>query len=406
MRLLLQIFRWLMPCFKIQFGSGGGGGSNQGTNKFDPPLWTVNQFPDFVQAASTISTQPRQEYYGQRIPALNDTQVQGMNYLAALSGNMSPDMLAARRNMQLTASGAYEDPYATLMTLAPDNEWSGINVSDALDPMNPYVGGRTFVSRNRFEGMSPEYRAMKQSAMDDVVNNYNTAVRGGTNAAFNKAGAFHSGAYEAADRANKSELARNLGRLSSEMDVGQWDKSAGYEQQKIGLDVNSQLQDAARNLAGWQSWAGLQNQSMQQDVGRNAQLAEAGLDRGVQAQMHDTDRASNAWQQERARQMGVINPIMGANQFDQSNARNMIALGDMQRGYTTDLFNQDFQTWQDHVNYPNQMLNTFGSALSQASGNYGQSTSYQNSPMYRANPLASALGAGMLGMGAYNAWNA
>ena len=96
----------------MSMGGGGSGGSGNQTNTFTPPLWTLNQWPDYTQAATTLYTQPQQHYYGQRIAGINNTQAQGMQYLADLSGNTSPDMAAARRNAQLTASGAYEDPYA------------------------------------------------------------------------------------------------------------------------------------------------------------------------------------------------------------------------------------------------------------------------------------------------------
>lgn len=386
---LLRFFQWaLLPAFfRLSLGgSGGGGATASGSNTFSPPLWTLNQWPDFVQSASTIATQPQQHWYGQRIAGINDSQAQGMQYLSDLSGNTSPDMAAARRNMQITASGGFEDPYASAQTLVPTNQWIG---QQGQTMANPFVG-----ARNPYGGMSDQYQAMKQASMDDVTRNYLNAVKPGTDAAFNTAGAFHSGAYDAAQSANKYNLAKNLANMSAQMDVGQWDRSGDLAQSDLG-----------RNTSAEQNWLNYINQSSQTDLARNSGLAQQGINTGVQAQDTDLARASQAWNEERNRQMQSFNPILQANQFDQSNARNMIGIGDIQRGYTQDLLNSGLQDWQNQVNYPTQMLNLFGGALSQASGNYGTNTSISQLPMYNANPFATAVGAGLLGAGAYNAWN-
>src|SRR6478609_1330509 len=128
--------------------------------------------------------------------------------------------------------------------------------------------------------------------------------------------------------------------MSNQMDVGQWNRSGDLNQQYIQNNMNAQLQDYQRN----------------------AGLGEDALNRGVQAQTNDLNRASQGWAQERQNSMAAFNPILQANQFDQNNARNMIGLGDIQRGYTQDLLNSQYGDWQNSVNYPQQMLDMYANA--------------------------------------------
>ena len=390
-----------MPCI-LRFGGGSGGGGGQtNTNKFEPPLWTLNQWPDLVQAYTTLATQPQQNFYGQRIAGINNTQAQGMQYLANLSGNTSPDMAAARRNAQLTASGAYENPYASVQTLVPDNPYlnTGATIRD-----NEFVGQTTNVLTNPYQGMSEQYRAVKQGALDDVVQAYRTGTAAQTDAANNRAGAFKGGGHLAQISANENNLARNLGRTSSEMDFGQWDRSGGLAQQYIQNRLNAQQGDLNRNVGAEQNWLQYAMQAEQEALQRNSAYAQQGINLGVNAQQTDLARASGAWDSERNRQMGAFDQALAGNQFDQNNARNMIGIGDIQRGYTQDLLNQQYGDWQQHVNYPLSMLQMYGSGLSQASGNYGQNTQMQSGPMYQANPFAQAVGLGLTGAGLYSGW--
>lgn len=389
----------------MSMGGGSGGSGNQ-TNTFTPPLWTLNQFPDYVQAATNLASSPQQHYYGQKIAGINDTQAQGMQMLANYSGNTDPAMAAARRNAQITASGGYENPYSSVQTLVPGNPYADptrLN-SHTFTDINPYLNQTTDGVSNEYIGMSDKYQAMKQASMDDVVKNYQNAVAPGTASAFNRAGAFHSGAYDAAQAADKDALARNLFRAGNEMDVGQWQRSGDLQQQLLGMNQQAQQNDLSRQTAGQQNWLNYQQGAQQNDINRLAGLNQQQIQMGVQAQQADRDAAAQGWNQERDRSMGAFGQALQGAQFDQNNAKNMIGIGDIQRGYTQDVLNSQFGDWQNTVNYPQTMLDNYANALARASGNYGSNSTSYNQPMYQANPFASAIGAGLLGAGAYNAW--
>ena len=368
------------------FGGGGGGGGGGNTNRFEPPLWTLNQFPDAVQAATTLYTQPYQQYPGQRIAAPNDLQMTGMQYAADLAGNTSPDMAAMRQNLQLTAAGGFENPYASLTTQVGDNPWQLAEAAPQIE-INKYRDGY-----NPYGGFSPEYEAFKQNALNDVVGNYQRGTAAQTDSAFNRAGAFHGGGHDQQIASNEDALARNLARQSSEMDFGQWDRSSGL--------YNT---DYARNAGLEEGAIQRVNDTRLQDYARNSGIAEAALNRGVQAQQADKSLAAQYWDTERNRQMGAFPSILAANQFEQGNANTLMHLGDIQQQYTQSLLNQQQQNWQQQMNYPQTMLQNYMAMLSQASGNYGNTQQTYGGPGYQANPWAQAVGAGLAGAGGYNA---
>jgi hypothetical protein len=358
------------------FGSGGGGGSNQGTNRFEPPLWSAAQYPDVTHAAGDLYSQPYQQYPGQQIAAPNDLQMMGMQYGADLAGNTSPDMAAMRQNLQITAAGGFENPYASLATMVGDNPWQNVEA-------HPQIGYNQYkYERNPYSGFSPEYQTFKENALNDTVGAYQRGTAAQTDSAFNRAGAFHGGGHDAQIAANEDALARNLARQSSEMDFGQWDRSGGLWNTDIGRSAGIEAQDIDRT-----------SNARLADYARNAQVAEGALNRGVEAQQADKSLAAQYWDTERNRQMGAFNPILQANQFDQSNANTLMHLGDVQNQYTQSLLNQQQQNWQQAQNYPQTMLNNYLSALSQVSGNYGNTTQTYGQQGYQANPWAQAAGA-------------
>jgi hypothetical protein len=331
--------------------------------------------------------QPYQQYPGQRIAAPNDLQMTGMQYAADLAGNTSPDMAAMRQNLQLTAAGGFENPYASLATQVGDNPWQLAEVAPQLGP-NSYKGGY-----NPYGGFSPEYEAFKQNSLNDVVGNYQRGTAAQTDSAFNRAGAFHGGGHDQQIASNEDALARNLARQSSEMDFGQWDRSSGLYNTDIGRNASLEQQDLDREAA-----------MMGSDYARNAGIAEAALNRGVQAQQADKALGAQYWDTERNRQMGAFPSILAANQFDQSNANTLMHLGDVQNQYTQSLLNQQYGDWQQQMNYPQTMLQNYMAMLSQASGNYGNTQQTYGGQGYQANPWAQATGAGLTAAGLYNAW--
>lgn len=363
---------------------GSGGGGNSTVAQFKPPDYALQAWTDIVNNATAITQQPYQQYNGMEIAPINDSQVQGMQYMANLAGNMAPDMATARAQNQLTAAGAFENPYSTIQTENAMNPWQFAQGAPQIE-VNRYRDGQ-----NPYQGFSPEYQSFKQGALDDVVGAYQRGTAAQTDSAFNRVGAFHGGGHDAQISANENNLARNLGRTSSDMDFEQWGRSAGLAESN--MNRNSQLEEGAINRV---------NETRMQDYARNSGVAEAALNRSFQAQTNDLNRGSQYWDSERNRQVGALDQSIRGHQSDLNDGKTLLGIGDMQRQYQQDMLNQQKNNFNQWQNYPFDMIDKYSNLIARASGNYGSQTS-QTQQNYQANPFAAMAGAGLLGAGMYN----
>jgi hypothetical protein len=396
-------------------GGGSGGGGSSTVARFEPPDYAQQGWADYVNNLTAITQQPFQQYEGMTIAPINNAQAGGMQYMMNLAGNDSPDMAAAKAMNQITASGGYENPYATMQTENAYNPWQlaeaapQIQTNTYRDAANPMAGAMNLYggATNPYGGFSPEYQTFKQNALNDTVGAYQRGTAAQTDSAYNRAGAFHGGAHDAQIASNEDALARNLARQGSEMDFGQWDRSSGLYNQDItrnaglyGEDIarNAQLYggDIARNAQLEQSAIGMVNDTRQADYARNSGIAENALNRGMQSQTNDLNRATSAWDAERQRQMASYQNALQGHQSDLSDAQHIIGVGDAQRQYQQDMLNQQLNSYQQWQQYPFQMADIYGNALSRASGNYGQNTQ-TGQTNYQANPYAALIGGGLLG---------
>lgn len=359
-------------------GGGSGGGGSSTVARFEPPDYAAQSWADYVNNMRAITQQPFQQYEGMTIAPINDAQAGGMQYMMNIAGNDSPDMAAAKAMNQITASGGYENPYATMQTENAYNPWQLAEAAPQID-INKYRD-----QYNPYGGFSPEYQQFKQNSLNDTVGAYQRGTAAQTDSAYNRAGAFHGGAHDAQIASNEDALARNLARQGSEMDFGQWDRSSGL--------YNT---DTARNAGLEQQAIGMVNDTRQADYARNSGIAENALNRGMQSQTNDLNRATSAWDAERQRQMGAYQNALQGHQADLSDAQHIIGVGDAQRQYQQDMLNQQLNSYNQWQQYPYQQADIFGNALSRASGNYGQNTQIGQTN-YQASPYGPLIGGGLL----------
>jgi hypothetical protein len=365
----------------MSFG-GGGGGTDQ-VAQFKPPDYTLAGWQDYVNNMSAITQNPYQPYEGMTVAPINDMQAYGMQQMANVAGTTAPDLAAARANNQITAQGGFENPYSTQQTENAYNPWQMAAAAPQIQT-NTYRDGY-----NPYGGFSPEYKTFKENALNDVVGQYQRGTAAQTDSAFNRAGAFAGGGHLAQMASNEDALARNLARQSSEMDFGQWDRSAGLYNTDFAR--NAQLEEGAIDRA---------NQTTQADYARSSGIAEAALNRGMQSQTQDLDRASQYWDAERNRQMGAYGNALQGQQADFASAQHLIGIGDAQRQYQQDMLNSQLNQYNQWQQYPFQMADMFSSALARASGNYGNNTATQQQN-YQASPYGPLIGGGLLAAGMY-----
>lgn len=110
------------------------------------------------------------------------------------------------------------------------------------------------------------------------------------------------------------------------------------------------------------------------------------------------NRATNAVEAERARQMQAAG--MGGQQqsMDLQAIQALMGMGDVQRDYGQQLLDAQAGDWWNWVQSPYVQQDIFGSALTRSSGGAGTTT---NQTMGGMNPLQAALGLGLLGAGAF-----
>lgn len=220
---------------------------------------------------------------------------------------------------------------------------------------NPYTGdgsGIGAVAGGQFLGANPyltnEYtnKAIQQNT-DAMSRGFATGTAAQNDSAFERGGAFGGSAWQqkqAQDAAGLSsqigQMANNLQMQQSQLGTQDWNANIGQMLQAGGMgsqDFNNQMQNM---LAG----GNLANQTSKDD-----------------------------WTSGQA--------LSGIGDFYQQNMQNQL--------------NNNYNQWQQQNNYPLQMLDLFGNALSRASGGYGQNSA-QSQQSLSTNPLTAALGIGSL----------
>jgi len=112
------------------------------------------------------------------------------------------------------------------------------------------------------------------------------------------------------------------------------------------------------------------------------------------------NRASNAVDAERNRQMQAAGLAPQVQQGDLQAIQALMGGGDALRNYQQDLLNAQMQDWQSWMQSPYAQMDVLGSGLTRASGGAGTTSSQILGGM---SPLQGLLGMGSLGLGAYNA---
>jgi len=205
--------------------------------------------------------------------------------------------------------------------------------------MDPYAN-----RSNPYSGYGPMFQQQLQGQLGDTVNAYKMGTDADTTRMFNQAGAFGGSAYQNAVGANQYALAKQLGNQTANAYQTQFNNSG-------------------------------------------------------QLQAQDMNRGSQAYQDERNREMQAMNQGTAAQQNFFQGIQQQMGLGDIQRGYQQDLLNQGYNDWQTQRQYPFTMEDYLTGVLGRAQGGISPNMSFQNSG-YSASPYSQILGAGLLGYGA------
>lgn len=242
---------------------------------------------------------------------------------------------------------------------------------------NPYTGNvsATQASSVFTDPSNNPYLANSVAAANkQITDAYSNVTAPTTLAQFRNAGAFGGSAQQQATAAQEKQLADSLSANTSNM----YNSAYG---QAANIDANLQAQNAAQA-----NQVALANQS----TGTNANLA--------QSQLNNQNYYSNI--------QSILGALSGANQANANagtQAGNQITAGGVSQQNNQDQLNALYQQWYNQVNQPYQQLSTLSSGLSGALGS-GVGTSISQTNAGSGNSLATLLGVGSLGLGAYNSF--
>lgn len=328
--------------------SSGSGGSSTTTQEL--PDWAQPYAQQLLSTGSNLANSPVPQYSGQTVAGLNSTQTGGIQGVANSAQNQAGAANAANN-------------YAASEVANPN----GYQVS------NPYTGNvsaSTAADSYADPSNNPALASSIAAGNQAITQSYNATTAPTTLAQFRNAGAFGGSAQQQATSNNEYQLGNALSNNTANMENSAYNTAAG-------VAVNNANQANAVNE---------ENQS----VGTNANAATNSLN------------SSNYY----AQQGAINNSLAGATNANAGAATtsgDAINAGGVAQQNSQDQLNAQYQQWYNQANAPYQQESTLSSALSGALGS-GAGTSSSSSTAGAGSSLATLLGLGTAGVGAYNAY--
>ena len=222
----------------------------QTTSSTDLPDWIKPYATNYLQQSSNLASRPYQQYGGQLVAGMDPRTTAGLDQQAQLGANGTAAGNAGQSNLQDVLSGKYLNPNS-----------------------NPALQGQI------------------DMAQQDVVRNYNTAVKPQTESAMVGSGSFGNSGLQQIQGMQQSDLQRNLGNISTTLRGNAYTTERNNQQQALGLAP--QYANLAYQGAGAQINAGQQQQAQEQ----------AGLDSQYQQYLNQQGYAGN--------QLGYLGNALG-----------------------------------------------------------------------------------------------
>jgi hypothetical protein len=331
--------------------SKGSGGSTTTTQEL--PAWAQPYAQQLLTRGADLSNQAVPTYNGQMTAGLSDATQAGIGGLGTVAGQS-----------QNTANAATQY-YQSLMG----------QTGPSLN--NPYTGNVSSTNASSVysnPANNPYLAQAVDAANSRITDAYSNVTAPTTLAQFRNAGAFGGSAQDQYTGTQQKQLAQALSDNTSGMYNSAYNQAAG-------IDANLQAQNAQQA-----NQVALANQS----VGTNANNAL------------NTQNSSNYYSNINAVLQG-LQGAQSANTAAGTAAGNLATGGQIQQQNSQDALNSAYQQWYNQVNAPYTQLSTLSGALSGALGSgTGVSTSSQTAGS--GNSLATLLGLGATGIGAYNAF--
>lgn len=331
--------------------SSGGSSGGSTTTTQELPSWAQPYAAQLLQRGADLSNTTTPQYAGQTVANLNGTQT------GAISG------LTGAATSQSNTSSAAQGYYNSLL-----GNQNGYSIT------NPYTGNvsaSTAADAYADPSNNPYLAQTAAAANKQLTDAYNNTTGAGTLAQFRNAGAFGGSAQQQQTTANQQQLAQAVSDQTNNIYNSAYNTAAGV----------------ASNNAAQQNAVNLANQS----VGTSANQAYNTL-------------ASSNYNDQQANIANALNGSTAANTAASSLYGNQLTGGNVAQQNSQDQLNALYQAWYNQINQPYANLSTLSGALSGALGS-GTGVSTQTSSAGSGNSLATLLGLGQLGVGAYSAFS-
>ncbi|KPF66121.1 hypothetical protein IP84_17055 [beta proteobacterium AAP99] len=386
----------------------GGGKQQTVTQQSGPPEWAVPYLQNYYQQAQATAAQPYTPYDRSRVTDLNDLQYNALDATANRAMQGSQEVNAARQQLTNTINGGF------LGQQAPGNMYAGV-VNQAAGVSNPYAGvanqaagvSNPFAGvSNQFAGLeNPYLRGQIDQASQDVVRNYNLAVRPQLDTAMARSGSFGNSGVQQMESEAQRNLAGQLGNIAQNMrfqDYGQQVSLSENQANRLfgaGQQQSQNLFNAGAQQA--QNLYGSGQQQAQNVFGAYQQQANNLF--GAGESQAGRQQALNQF--ERGNQMQAIGMAPQFGQQDYIDAQQLANVGNTLQNQQQRYADDDYQRFFEARQYPQQQLGILGSAFGFGPG----ATESRTTPTggnRGAGALGGALGGAQLGMSVGGPWGA
>lgn len=334
--------------------------TSTGTSTSALPAYAQPYAEDILKRAQTQADTPAPTYTGANPYGVNQDQKDAIASVRGAMDNLGPATQAARDFMGATLTGANDytpgkidrasNSYIGATTPGASNSYIGATSAGAAGPgsvadkiggmagaVNPYLNqnasrasttlaGPTY--KNPLLGLNnPALQAAIDSAQGDVMRNFNLTTAPMREAQAHQSGSFGNSGVEQMRSEDNRNLARELGNVSTQMRMADYNTQAGLGEGEAGRSLGLNTFNAGAANAGSQFNSGLSSSDLARQVGGWQANQGTGLSAMLSAYGTDAGNTMSTNQ---------FNSTLGYNDL----TRNATLTGDMSK-FNTGIANND-----------------------------------------------------------------
>lgn len=337
---------------------GGGGGTSTTTPTIPDELKPLANL--YTQQATNIANTPYQAYTGAGVLGMNGTQNQALQMIKdrAVNGNELANTGSSylQNMLQSGPQGATQNPYGQV---SAGQNTSTVNPGWNSSYVNP--------GQNKYAGSNPYLQQNIDAALNDVTRSYNNTVKPAQTNAVVGSGSFGNSGLAQTQAEQERQLAATLGNVSSSMRMQDY----GNQQQlaESGLNRGMQAQQFNAGLNDTNLGRSMQAQQF------NSGVTDSNLNRNFQAQTTNANlgndwAARNDSQYNNYRNQNLSAAQLAPTYANQAytDAGQLLNAGNAVQNNAQNQADFAYQQFQNQQNYPYKQLQATGGVVGQNMG--------------------------------------